>query len=73
MSDLIDVAMAAKRLGVSREFVNTMIDKGRLTLLPDKRLSLTEVDKLAVLVAKLREQGIATMVSAAGDELDEPE
>ena len=71
MSDLIDVAMAAKRLSVSRAFVNTMIAKERLTLLPDKRLRLSEVDELAVLVAKLREQGIATMVSAAEEELDD--
>ena len=66
MSELISIEQAARRLGVSRQFVLTMVGKGRLSPVGVDQLAVAEVDALKTLVDKLKADGIAAMVNIAG-------
>jgi hypothetical protein len=65
MSEALSLDACAKRLGTSRNFIDTMVSKGRLH--PDAQgcVTLAELEQLASLLTKLRDGGIAAMVETA--------
>ena len=71
MKEYIDIEEAAAQLSVSERFIRQMIAKGRLTPDGENRLLTDQVVELGSLMERLRGQGIATMVNAAGAD-DEP-
>lgn len=60
---------AADRLGQSPAFVERMIAKGRLHPDGEDRLLAQEVEQLAELLGRLRQNGVATVLGAIEDEL----
>lgn len=66
VKEYIDIDEAAARLSVSQGFIRQMIAKGRLTPDGENRLAADQVMALGRLMERLRGQGIATMVNAAG-------
>lgn len=66
LNEYIDIEEAAARLSVSQGFIRQMIAKGRLTPDSEGRLAADQVAALKGLMERLRGQGIATMVNAAG-------
>lgn len=59
---LISLEEAAIRLRVRPAYVENLVKKGRLKFVDNRQLVESEVDKLAELMNKLRNQGIATLV-----------
>ena len=59
---LISPEEAAIRLRVRPAYVEELVKKGRLKFVDNRQLVASEVDKLAELMNKLRNQGIATLV-----------
>lgn len=59
---LISLEEAASRLQVRPAYVHELVKKGRLDFAADQQLVASEVDKLAALMNRLRNQGIATLV-----------
>lgn len=59
---LISLEEAAIRLRVRPAYVVELVKKGRLRFADNRQLVASEVDKLAELMNKLRNQGIATLV-----------
>lgn len=59
---LISLEEAAIRLRVRPAYVDELVKKGRLRFADNRQLVASEVDKLAELMSKLRNQGIATLV-----------
>lgn len=59
---LISLEEAAGRLQVRPAYVKELVKKGRLSFVDDQQLVAADVDKLAELMNKLRNQGIATLV-----------
>jgi len=63
MSDTqISIEEAARHLRVRPAYVHDLVKKGRLTFADGQQLSATEVEKLGLLMDKLRTQGLATLV-----------
>lgn len=58
----LSIAQAAEQLKVRTDYVHELVRKGRLTFIGGDRLDAGEVAKLAVLMEKLRGNGIATLV-----------
>ena len=58
--ELLSVSQAAKRLGVSEKYVHVLVTKQRLVLQGNQFIA-QDVDKLAQLMNKLRQNGIATL------------
>lgn len=58
----LSIAQAAEQLKVRTDYVHELVRKGRLTFIGGDRLDASEVTKLAVLMEKLRGNGIATLV-----------
>lgn len=69
MNDTLSIEESAKLLGTSTGFVESMIAKGRLT--PDATgcVEREQLVALSELVAKLKQGGIAAMVSAVDNQL----
>lgn len=59
---LISLEETAIRLRVRPAYVEELVKKGRLKFADNRQLVAGEVDKLAELMNKLRNQGIATLV-----------
>lgn len=59
---LISLEEAASRLQVRPAYVKELVKKGRLSFADGQQLVAVDVDKLAELMNKLRNQGIATLV-----------
>lgn len=65
MKETLSLTETARHLQVSEDFVAIMIQRGRLTPLPDKRFDTAEVEALAALLGRLRTSGIASMIEIA--------
>lgn len=64
-SSLLTIAQAAERLRVRPDYVYELVKKQRLSLLNGEQLDAAQVEKLAALMDKLRNNGIATLVQIA--------
>lgn len=62
---LLTIAQAAERLRVRPDYVYELVKKQRLSLLNGEQLDAAQVEKLAALMDKLRNNGIATLVQIA--------
>ncbi|BFM22198.1 hypothetical protein [Gilvimarinus japonicus] len=69
MSETLNLNECAMRLGTSRDFVDTMVSKGRLHPDANGRIAACELDEFEVLLNKLRGGGIAAMVDAVDKNL----
>ncbi|MDO3388615.1 hypothetical protein QWI17_22405 [Gilvimarinus sp. SDUM040013] len=69
MKTRLSIDESAEYLGVSREFVDSMISKGRLAPDAKNTIAVDQLAALAELVAKLKTGGIAAMVSAVDQQL----
>jgi hypothetical protein len=65
--DLISLTETAKRLRVKPDYVHQLVVKGRLHLIEHAQFDAEEVEKLALLIEKLRTNGISTLVSIVED------
>jgi hypothetical protein len=63
----LSIAQAADQLKVRTDYVHELVRKGRLTFIGGDRLDAGEVARLAILMDKLRSNGIATMVQIVED------
>lgn len=70
---LLSVTQTAERLRVRPEYVHELVAKGRLSFSHGEQLDATDVEKLALLMEKLRKKGIAALVdiTAQGDRIDQ--
>jgi cell division FtsZ-interacting protein ZapD len=62
LQQLLSVTQAAERLRVRPEYVQELVKKQRLTFIQGEQLDADQVEKLATLMDKLRNNGIATLV-----------
>lgn len=69
---LLSVTQTAERLRVRPEYVHELVAKGRLSFSHGEQLDATDVERLALLMDKLRKKGIAALVdiTAQGDRID---
>ena len=69
---LLSVTQTAERLRVRPEYVHELVVKGRLSFSHGEQLDATDVERLALLMDKLRKKGIAALVdiTAQGDRID---
>ncbi|WP_341938187.1 hypothetical protein [Marinimicrobium sp. C2-29] len=70
MTELISIETAAERLRVRPDFVQRMIDKGRLAPDDGGQLDAADVEAFGALLERLRGGGVATVIGAIGDELE---
>jgi hypothetical protein len=73
LRQLLSLTQTAERLRVRPEYVRELVAKQRLSFIHGEQFDAAQVEKLARLMEKLRQNGIATLVeiTAAGDKLDE--
>ena len=62
LQQLFSIAQAAERLRVRPEYVRELVAKQRLSFIHGEQLDAAEVEKLARLMDKLRQGGIAALV-----------
>jgi hypothetical protein len=62
LQQLLSVTQAAERLRVRPDYVQELVKKQRLTFIQGDQLDADQVEKLATLMDKLRNNGIATLV-----------
>lgn len=62
LHQLLSVTQTAERLRVRAEYVYELVAKKRLSFIHGEQLDAAEVEKLARLMEKLRNNGIATLV-----------
>jgi len=72
LQQLLSVTQTAERLRVRPEYVRELVKKKRLTFIHGEQLDALQVEKLAKLMDKLRNNGIATLVQIVDEkgELD---
>ncbi|RYZ80069.1 MAG: hypothetical protein EOO68_37935 [Moraxellaceae bacterium] len=68
LHQLLSVTQTAERLRVRPEYVHELVQKKRLTFIHGEQLDAAQVEKLARLMEKLRNNGIATLVQIIEDE-----
>ncbi len=73
LRQLLSLTQTAERLRVRPEYVRELVAKQRLSFIHGEQFDAAQVEKLARLMEKLRQNGIATLVeiTAAGDKLDQ--
>lgn len=62
LRQLLSITQTAERLRVRPEYVRQLVAKKRLTFIQGEQLDAAEVERLKILMDKLRQQGIATLV-----------
>lgn len=62
LRQLLSITQTAERLRVRPEYVRQLVAKKRLTFIQGEQLDAAEVERLKILIDKLRQQGIATLV-----------
>lgn len=62
LRQLLSVTQTAERLRVRPDYVYELVAKGRLSFSHGEQLDAAEVEKLSMLMEKLRKNGIATLV-----------
>jgi hypothetical protein len=70
LQQLLSVTQTAERLRVRPEYVHELVNKKRLTFIYGEHLDAAQVEKLAKLMDKLRNNGIATLVQIIEDDGD---
>lgn len=72
MQPLLSIEQTAQRLRVRPSYVRELVAKKRLTFIQDEQVDAAEVERLAILMDKLRQQGFAALVqiSAQGNHED---
>jgi hypothetical protein len=73
LHQLLSVTQTAERLRVSQQYVHQLVAKKRLTFIYGEQLDSAEVEKLAKLMEKLRQNGIATLVEITAGQTDDPD
>lgn len=68
LRQLLSVTQTAERLRVRPDYIHELVAKGRLSFTHGQQLDATEVEKLALLMEKLRKNGIATLVEITAQE-----
>lgn len=70
LRQLLSITQTAERLRVRPEYVRALVAKKRLEFIHGEQLDAAQVERLALLMEKLRQNGIATLVGicAQGDE-----
>jgi len=70
LHQLLSVTQTAERLRVRPEYIYQLVQKKRLNFIYGEQLDAVEVEKLAKLMEKLRQNGLATLVeiTAQGEE-----
>ena len=63
MSQTLSLQQAAQRLNVRPKTIHEFVAKKRLNFVGEELLDANEVEKLALLMDKLRTDGIATLVN----------
>ncbi len=72
LRQLLSITQTAECLQVRPEYVRQLVAKKRLTFIQNEQLDAVEVERLKVLLGKLRQQGIATLVEIASQPQIEP-
>jgi cell division FtsZ-interacting protein ZapD len=70
LQQLLSVTQTAERLRVRPEYVRELVKKQRLTFIHGEQLDAVQVEKLAKLMDKLRNNGIATLVQIVDEKGD---
>jgi hypothetical protein len=72
LRQLLSITQTAERLRVRPEYVRALVAKKRLEFIHGEQLDAAQVERLALLMDKLRKNGIATLVEicAQDDKLD---
>lgn len=70
LRQLLSITQTAERLRVRPEYVRELVAKKRLSFIHGEQLDAAQVEQLAMLMDKLRKNGIATLVeiTAQGDD-----
>lgn len=68
MKPTLSLQQAAQRLNVRTQTVKDFVEKKRLHYVDGELFDAAEVEKLALLMDKLRTNGIATLVEISGKE-----
>jgi len=63
LQQLLSITQTAERLRVRPEYVRELVRKKRLTFIHGEQLDAAQVERLAKLMDKLRNNGIATLVN----------
>ena len=70
LRQLLSITQTAERLRVRPEYVRALVAKKRLEFIHGEQLDAAQVERLALLMEKLRKNGIATLVEiCAQDDL----
>ncbi len=70
LQQLLSVTQTAERLRVRPDYVHELVKKQRLTFIHGEQLDAAQVEKLAKLMDKLRNNGIATLVQIVDEKGD---
>jgi uncharacterized phage-associated protein len=62
LHQLLSITQAAERLRVRPEYIHQLVAKKRLSFMHGQQLDAAQVEQLARLMEKLRNNGIATLV-----------
>lgn len=62
LRQLLSIAQTAERLRVRPEYVRALVVKKRLEFIHGEHFDAAQVERLALLMEKLRKNGIATLV-----------
>lgn len=62
LRQLLSITQTAERLRVRPEYVRELVKKQRLNFIHGEQLDAAQVEQLALLMEKLRANGIATLV-----------
>lgn len=71
LRQLLSITQTAERLRVRPEYVRALVAKKRLEFIHGEQLDAAQVERLALLMEKLRKNGIATLVEICAQ--DDPE
>lgn len=67
LQQLFSITQTAERLRVRPDYVRELVRKNRLTFIHGEQLDAAQVERLARLMDKLRNNGIATLVQIVED------
>ncbi|AQT61022.1 hypothetical protein [Cellvibrio sp. PSBB023] len=71
LRQLLSITQTAERLRVRPEYVHELVAKKRLEFIHGEQLDAAQVERLALLMEKLRKNGIATLVEiCAQDDIE---
>ncbi len=62
LRQLLSITQTAERLRVRPDYVRALVAKKRLEFIHGEQLDAAQVERLAILMDKLRDKGIATLV-----------